>query len=292
MSVLDDTAIESFVRDGYTRLDDAFDPSTARAAAEHLLAAAGLDGHDPSTWPGPMVRVPGSTDAAVVAAINTERIDGALDQLLGPGRWERRATGYGTFPIRLPSEHDPGDAGWHIDSSIPQGDSWVVNLRSQGRAMLLLMLFTDVGPEDAPTRIRVGSHRPVARALARLGGDVAFDPKIESPEFLDLRIDRAVGRAGTVYVCHPFLVHAATWPHRGRGPRIVAQPAIHHIEGSGARAGSTTRRRRRHRRPGPCWRRSRPDRRGARSGTGLGHLPGSPRRCERCWRAPRRSGAR
>ena len=39
---------------------------------------------------------------------------------------------------------------------------------------------------------------------------------------------RATGRAGDVYVCHPFLVHRATWPHLGSGPRMVAQPAIAH----------------------------------------------------------------
>lgn len=36
----------------------------------------------------------------------------------------------------------------------------------------------------------------------------------------------ATGRAGDVYLCHPFLVHRATWPHTGLGPRIVAQPEI------------------------------------------------------------------
>jgi len=36
----------------------------------------------------------------------------------------------------------------------------------------------------------------------------------------------ATGRAGDVFVCHPFLVHRATWPHLGKIPRIVAQPAI------------------------------------------------------------------
>jgi hypothetical protein len=36
----------------------------------------------------------------------------------------------------------------------------------------------------------------------------------------------ATGEAGDVYLCHPFLVHAATWPHRGTEPRFVAQPPI------------------------------------------------------------------
>jgi hypothetical protein len=29
-----------------------------------------------------------------------------------------------------------------------------------------------------------------------------------------------------VFLCHPFIVHTATWPHRGTGPRMIAQPAV------------------------------------------------------------------
>jgi hypothetical protein len=36
----------------------------------------------------------------------------------------------------------------------------------------------------------------------------------------------ATGLAGDVFLCHPFLVHAASWPHRGTRPRIIAQPAV------------------------------------------------------------------
>src|SRR3546814_5813112 len=36
----------------------------------------------------------------------------------------------------------------------------------------------------------------------------------------------ATGQAGDVFLCHPFLVHAASWPHRGTEPRVIAQPPI------------------------------------------------------------------
>ena len=36
----------------------------------------------------------------------------------------------------------------------------------------------------------------------------------------------ATGQAGDVIVCHPFLVHAASWPHTGGQPRIMAQPGV------------------------------------------------------------------
>jgi hypothetical protein len=35
----------------------------------------------------------------------------------------------------------------------------------------------------------------------------------------------ATGAAGTVYLCHPFLVHAGQ-PHRGTTPRFLAQPPL------------------------------------------------------------------
>lgn len=41
----------------------------------------------------------------------------------------------------------------------------------------------------------------------------------------------ATGAAGDVYLCHPFIVHTATWPHRGPQPRVIAQPAIHVADG-------------------------------------------------------------
>jgi hypothetical protein len=36
-----------------------------------------------------------------------------------------------------------------------------------------------------------------------------------------------------VYLCHPFVVHTATWPHRGDAPRMMAQPAIEVTDGFG-----------------------------------------------------------
>lgn len=94
--------------------------------------------------------------------------------------------------------------------------------------MLMLFLFSDVGEHDAPTRIRVGSHADIARQLAPAGerglslrelADDGFASSAHRP------IVSATGAAGTVYLCHPFLVHAAQ-PHRGARPRFLAQPPL------------------------------------------------------------------
>ena len=41
----------------------------------------------------------------------------------------------------------------------------------------------------------------------------------------DCPVALATGEAGTVYLCHPFLVHAAQM-HRGRVPKFMAQPGL------------------------------------------------------------------
>jgi hypothetical protein len=46
------------------------------------------------------------------------------------------------------------------------------------------------------------------------------------PSTFERSIVAATGTAGDVFVCHPFLVHRATWPHRGTRPRIISQPAV------------------------------------------------------------------
>ena len=106
--------------------------------------------------------------------------------------------------------------------------AWRANVNSKGRALLMLFIFSEVGENDAPTRIRVGSHLDIARQLAPAGEagltlrELAADNFAGSahrPEVL------ATGSPGTVYLCHPFLVHAAQ-PHHGTEPRFMAQPPL------------------------------------------------------------------
>jgi hypothetical protein len=107
--------------------------------------------------------------------------------------------------------------------------SWRVNFASRGRALLMLFLFSDVGEDDAPTRIRVGSHVDVARILQEEGErglTMMQASRLADAATTRHRIALATGRAGDVYLCHPFLVHAAQ-PHRGTTPRFMAQPPLY-----------------------------------------------------------------
>ena len=105
---------------------------------------------------------------------------------------------------------------------------WRVNVRSRGRALLMLFLFSDVGDLDAPTLLRVGSHLDVAPLLAPFGDDgLAWATLCERADEASgsRRVTAATGSLGDVYLCHPFLVHRGQ-AHRGTQPRFMAQPPL------------------------------------------------------------------
>jgi hypothetical protein len=230
-SGLSHAQINDFIEHGYLKLEQAFDAELARQGRDELWAAMGLSPSQPDTWTRPVVRLAFMPGQAFVSAANTPRLHSAYDALVGGGRW-LKPTGLGTFPIRFPSQDDPGDGGWHVDMSFGFDAldfmQWRINVKSRGRALLMLFLLSDVAPEDAPTVIRKGSHAYIARQLLPHGengltlGELAADG-FASTERCEEAL--ATGQAGTVYLCHPFLVHRAQ-PHRGRQPRFMAQPPL------------------------------------------------------------------
>jgi hypothetical protein len=233
-----------FSTDGFLVVRNAVAPDIVRACVEVIeeeLRSRGVDPGDPATWIAPVVRFPCPEGPAFTAAGTSLALREVYDALLGPGRWIRREGVGGSIPVRFPSLHDPGDAGWHIDGSYDVDGQWWVNVRSRHRGLLALFLFTDVGLGDAPTQILVGSHLDVPRVLAPFGERGVFfgDVTRHLPGSTFQRpCAHATGRAGDVYVCHPFLVHRATWPHRGATPRILAQPEIAHREPFALRDGA------------------------------------------------------
>lgn len=119
--------IDSFVREGFVRIDSAF-PSEIAAAREILWRDSGSDPDDCSTWTKPVIRLwdyPQEPKAA-----NTPVLYSAFDALVGKDRWVPRES-LGSFPIRFPHPDDPGDTGWHVDASFAP----VRPVFSKGRAL-------------------------------------------------------------------------------------------------------------------------------------------------------------
>ena len=128
--------IEGFARDGYLAIRGAVDADVAAACADQIwaaLAAEGVSRTDRRTWTRPCVRINCPEGAPFAAAGTSPALTSVYDELLGPGRWTRRAGVGGTVPVRFPSEEDPGDAGHHIEGSFRGGGEGWVNVRSRGR---------------------------------------------------------------------------------------------------------------------------------------------------------------
>jgi Phytanoyl-CoA dioxygenase (PhyH) len=193
------------------------------------LGRHGVTAEDPATWTEPVVRI-GCPEGGPFAEAGTRPVLWeAFDQLIGAGRWWRRPGVGGTIPVRFPSLADPGDAGWHIEASYECDGKKLVNVYSRARGLLVLYLFSDVDEASAPTRIRPGSHLDAARVLAPAGdGGLAWAEAASAAAAASAGRPTALatGAAGDVFLCHPFLVHAASWPHRGRLARMMAQPGV------------------------------------------------------------------
>ncbi|MBO2461956.1 phytanoyl-CoA dioxygenase family protein [Actinomadura violacea] len=224
--------VDAFMADGFVRVPEAFPRELAAECRAVLWRDTGCDPDDRSTWTKPVIRLGGYGTPPFRAAANTPRLHAAYDAVVGKDAWQEPG-GLGTFPIRFPSGEAPGDDGWHIDASFPGDDpndfmGYRVNLASKGRALLMLFLFSDVGEDDAPTLIRTGSHLDVPPILEPAGdGGLSFmdiaGKAVPASEHRPVAL--ATGRAGDVYLCHPFLVHAAQ-PHHGTEVKFMAQPPL------------------------------------------------------------------
>ena len=225
MPLLTPSDLDDFARAGFVRIPAAIAPALAARCAAAVLDALPEQPDDPTTWSRPVVR-PAVHTLEMVEAARSERLVGAIGELVGPDAVLPASIG-GSLVVRFPVEGDPGDDGWHLDGSFagPDGGYWVDH-RSRGRLLVLLVLLTDTDEQDAPTRLRAGSHHLMPDALAPYGDEGVNVMELRPPPAVDdLPIRLATGAAGDVYLCHPFLVHGAQ-RHLGSRPRVLSQPGV------------------------------------------------------------------
>ena len=226
--------IDAFITDGFVRIDNAFPADLAAKGRAILWMLTGLDPDDPSTWTKPVIRlgdnpsrsVPRSRKHAGPDALPTTSWSAPAAGCHAAASARSRSASLRPKIRAMPAGTSMSAYGWEEHPT--DFMAWRANVYSKGRALLMLFLFSEVGEHDAPTRIRVGSHLDIARQLAPAGEaglslrELAADNFAASahrPEVL------ATGSPGTVYLCHPFLVHAAQ-PHHGTEPRFMAQPPL------------------------------------------------------------------
>jgi hypothetical protein len=221
MEVID---IDRFVADGFAKVEGVAPREAGDAARALLWQRIGLSPDDPSGWTQPVVWTSGLTGEGPFRQFMTSpRLHAALDAVAGRGGWLPLGS-VGNIPVRFPRVPPADDRGWHVDANTQRPDgTWGVSGRPG--TLLLLVLFSDVGPDDAPTRVRAGSQRDLAKLL----DERVFDPMAAGPLFDEAGRDRpvalATGRPGDAYLLHPFTVHAAQ-EHLGTEPRFMAQMPV------------------------------------------------------------------
>lgn len=231
LNLLSDVEIEQFIHSGFVRIDNAFSQETADSALKILWNDIPFDKNDSSTWTEPVIRLGMYTQQEFIESLNNPKLHLIFDQLVGKDKW-LPCKSVGAFPIRFPSTKEPNDTGKHVDAGFPGDDpsnyfEWRVNIRSKGRALLMLVLYSNVSDNDAPTIIYEGSHLDIAKLLLPEGekGLSFMELAGKANEIPKRKEVFASGKAGTVYLCHPFLVHAAQ-AHRGKVPKFMAQPPL------------------------------------------------------------------
>lgn len=216
--------VEAFLADGYVKVPEAAPAHVADEARALLWAQLGLSPDDPASWTQPVMWASDLTGAGPFGELaRSPRLAAALDTVCGVGGWVPRGS-LGNIPVRFPVTPPAEDRGWHIDLNtvLPDG-SWVVTGTPQ--TVLLLTLLSEVTIEDAPTRIRAGSHRDVAAVLGDEPLDAVPAGTLVEAVSAGRPVRYATGAPGDMYVLHPFTVHAAD-EHRGRTPRFMAQAPV------------------------------------------------------------------
>jgi hypothetical protein len=225
------------------------------ADAEAMLAATwdyfgrkGIRRDDRSTWPATAVHPKHLRNHPAFDRIGSPRLRGAVDDLVGAGRWSLPSRHWGLFRMNWPEAGSQpwelNHCGWHWDSPPSQSHLAVFAIIHIGETVaggggtLLVSgsprLFADHYARWRGTSGKAGKvvhcrdlirDHPWFERLASPG-----DPAARIAEFMhrstidadghELRVVEATGMPGDVTLCHPTIYHSVN-VNRARVPRIM-----------------------------------------------------------------------
>jgi ectoine hydroxylase-related dioxygenase (phytanoyl-CoA dioxygenase family) len=223
---LSDGQIDEFIERGWTLLRQAFAPAVAHAVRRDLGSRIGIDLERPEQWVQPQVWLREVIAESPYTDALTERFHAAVDQLVGPQRWEMTRE-MGWWPVNFPGFDDPPYAdNWHIEGGWFHHHPW-----SPEQAVLNLFCFSTVDPGGGGTLLAEGSHHIAARILWEAEPDGLEADDFDEPlnAVLDQQhwpgVVEVVAEEGDVVLAHPLLLHSSN-PNHGTRPRVMAQPAF------------------------------------------------------------------
>ena len=219
--------VEQFIEQGFVIVKDCVDREVMSQWVERSWSRNGYDPRDRSTWKEGKIHMP-NREFRCVSEI-APRALAAMRDLVGAAcpipddlKWgDGFVANYrlgDDEPWLAPS---PEAAGWHKD-----GDFFLHFLDSPEQGLLSIVLWDDVVPGGGGTFICCDSVGVIARFLAEHPEGtmpMAFGFSELIKECTDFR--EATGKAGDVYLMHPFMLHTSSRNHSARA-RLITNPCV------------------------------------------------------------------
>ena len=220
---LSSAQIEHFLTRGFIKIENAIERQLALEWGNSRWADIDSDPDDVSTWTQSRHHLEAQRYLPVREI--APRVWAATRELLG-AEWNHDWQWGDSLIFNLGNDSGQKwvapadwDNGWHKD-----GDFFRHFLDSPEQALLTIILWTDVEPRSGGTFLACDSVPIVARFLAQHpegvapGGFPFLEMKRQCADF-----EEATGRAGDVYLMHPFLLHT-TSINQTRHRRVITNP--------------------------------------------------------------------
>jgi hypothetical protein len=212
-NTLSNDDVEQFKTDGYCILKNAMPRDNALAIQDYIWSKLdeywGCKKDDPSTWTRSYRHIQETYNHGPFETGYTDRVCGALNDLLGKDCWEH-PPGMGWWPVTFPSAEETEwtvpTEGWHVD-----GSNFHHHIYSRDQGMLLIFVFSDIGPGDGGTAIVPGSHITTAKILAAAEPDGLKPKEVSRPVIEATDFSKAIevnAQAGDALLAHPFMLHS------------------------------------------------------------------------------------
>ncbi|MBC8137570.1 MAG: phytanoyl-CoA dioxygenase family protein [Fibrella sp.] len=224
---LTDADVEQFFSRGFVYLPGAVSPEIIAAYTANIWGRLGYDPDNPATWEKHWVPLM-TENARPVQEVSPVSYDAICD-LCGEDRVLASYWGDGLI-VNLGRADDaelwePPTAaapGWHTD-----GDFFRHFLDSPEQGLLSIVLWSDVLPKGGATFVAGDSVPYVSRYYAE-HPEGMLPNELGTKEHVAKCTDffEATGKAGDVYLLHPFVIHASS-RNAMRRLRMISNPPVH-----------------------------------------------------------------
>lgn len=227
--IMTEDELQHFYDKGFVIVEEAFPREVAKEWTDRAFVRLGYDPDDPATWTEGKIHMPRLQNVKMKeftpkAWAYACDLMGGEERILDPDNVLWGDSFIANFHFEAHREWEPPSPqskGWHKD-----GDFFRHYLDSPEQGLLTIVIWSDIGPKGGGTFVACDSVGPVARYLREHPAGVhpmeqGFGHLInQCSDFGEL-----TGKAGTVALIHPFLLHSSSQNISGI-PRFITNPPV------------------------------------------------------------------